>query len=56
MRGFREIRVREVDRKKPVEKPEDRNYLKIKPETAITDEEARAFLDELFKDKSNLDT
>ena len=47
-RGFREIRVREVDRKK-WENPEDKNYLKIKPETDITVEEARDFWDQLFE-------
>ena len=47
-RGFREIRVREVDRKKQ-ENPEDKNYLKIKPETDITVEEAEDFWDQLFE-------
>ena len=48
MRGFREIRVREVDRKKNEENAEDRNYLKIKPETDMTTEEADDYWNQIF--------
>lgn len=44
---FREIReIREIRPEK--EKKEDRNYLKIKPETDISDEECREFWDQIF--------
>ena len=44
---FREIReIREIRPEK--EKKEDRNYLKIKPETDISVEECREFWDQIF--------
>lgn len=44
---FREIReIREVRPEK--EKKEEKNYLKIKPETDISEEECREFWDRIF--------
>jgi hypothetical protein len=48
MRGFREIRVREIREVKKEKKQEPDNYLKIKPETGMTVEEAQAFWDAFF--------
>ena len=45
---FREIKeIREIKDEKKEE--ENKNYLKIKPETDITIEEAREFWDAIFK-------
>lgn len=50
MRGFREIRVREVNRKE--DKVAEEGYKKIKPETDITFEEAQNFWDNIFNNMS----
>ena len=44
-REIREIKVKEI---KPEKKKEETNYLKIKPETNITDEECREYWNRIF--------
>lgn len=52
MRGFREIREIKIPEKissDPAANHESENFRKIKPQTGITTEEARAFIDSLFE-------
>ena len=52
MRGFREIREIKSPEKilsTPVAEHESENFRKIKPQSGITAEEARAFIDSLFE-------
>lgn len=44
-REIREIKVREI---KPEKEKEETNYLKIKPEINITDEECREYWNRIF--------
>lgn len=52
MRGFREIREIKIPEKissEPVAENGSENFRKIKPQSGITTEEARAFIDSLFE-------
>ena len=51
MRGFREIREIKSPEKissEPAANHESENFRKIKPQTEITTEEAKSFIDDLF--------
>lgn len=58
MRGFREIREIKIPEKissDPAANHESENFRKIKPQTEITTEEARAFIDSLFESMKEIE-